>query len=134
MLDVKTKICLFIRSQTAETGPPLGTVLGNMGVNAPKFVKEFNEFTKELPSYFLLKVYIYILEDRTFQFSFFLPTTGYILNFVKFSKIISKNKNQNCISLKNVIQLSLLKFPTLSLNKSLPVIIGSVNSSNLFIV
>lgn len=28
MLDVKNIIFLFIRSQTAESGPPLGTVLG----------------------------------------------------------------------------------------------------------
>lgn len=83
MFHVKTKVCLFVRSQSAENGPPLGTILGNMGVNAIKFVKDFNEYTKELPSYFLLKLHIYILEDRSYKFSVFLPTTGYILSFIK---------------------------------------------------
>lgn len=72
---------MFVRSQSAETGPPLGTVLGNLGVNAIKFVKDFNDFTKELPSYFLLKVHIYILEDRSYNFSVFLPTMVFFLVF-----------------------------------------------------
>jgi len=51
MLEVKNVVFLFIRSQHAESGPPLGTVLGNIGINAVKFCKEFNEYTKDLPSY-----------------------------------------------------------------------------------
>jgi ribosomal protein L11 len=135
MFAIKSKICLFIRSQNAETGPPLGTVLGNLGVNAPKFVKEFNDFTKELPSYFVLKVFVYVLEDRSFTFSVFLSTTSYFLTFVKFSKNnLSLIHKEYCITLKNVIQLALFKFPTLSLQKSLPIILGTVISSKLVIV
>jgi len=135
MFNVKSKICLFIRSQSAEIGPPLGTVLGNLGVNASKFAKDFNDFTKELPSYFLLKVQINILEDRSYNFSVFLPTSSYILTFVKFLKQISILKKQvYYITLKDVIQLALFKFPSISLQKSLPIIIGTVHSSKLVIV
>lgn len=73
MLEVKTIVFLFIRSQSAESGPPLGTVLGNIGVNAIKFCKEFNDYTKDLPTYFILKVKISVLEDRTYNFSVGLP-------------------------------------------------------------
>jgi ribosomal protein L11 len=134
MFHVKTKVCLFVRSQSAENGPPLGTILGNMGVNAIKFVKDFNDFTKELPSYFLLKVHIYILEDRSYKFSVFLPTTGYILSFIKKFEIFDKIKKKPVISLKNVIQLCLLKFPKISLLKSFPVILGTVNTCGLTII
>src|ERR1044071_9126784 len=102
---------MFVRSQSAETGPPLGTVLGNMGVNAIKFVKDFNDFTKELPSYFLLKVQIHILEHRSCNFFVFLPTIGFFLSFMKTIKVLNNGKKQFFISLKNIIQLALFKFP-----------------------
>jgi ribosomal protein L11 len=69
MLEIKHIIFLFIRAQGAESGPPLGTVLGNVGINAIKFCQSFNDFTKELPSYFVLKVKILIMEDRSYAFS-----------------------------------------------------------------
>lgn len=37
---VKHAVDIFIRSNGAETGPPLGTILGNLGVNSSKFCKE----------------------------------------------------------------------------------------------
>lgn len=136
MLAVKNTIFLFIRSQSAESGPPLGTVLGNLGLNAVKFCKEFNDFTKELPSYFLLKVKILILEDRSYNFSVFLPTTGFILMFVKFQLLTKKpvkDLKKYLVSLKNIVSLAKLKFPTLYLKKSISIIFGSLTSCNLYV-
>lgn len=136
MLAVKNTIFLFIRSQSAESGPPLGTVLGNLGLNAVKFCKEFNDFTKELPSYFLLKVEILILEDRSYKFSVFLPTTGFILMFVKFQLLTKKpvkDLKKYLVSLKNIVSLAKLKFPTLYLKKSISIIFGSLTSCNLYV-
>lgn len=39
MLSVKNIIFIFIRSQIAESGPPLGTVLGNLGIMLLSFVR-----------------------------------------------------------------------------------------------
>jgi large subunit ribosomal protein L11 len=133
-LLVKNVVFLFVRAQTAESGPPLGTILGNLGINAVKFCNEFNEFTKELPSYFLLKVKILILEDRSYNFFIFPPTTGFIMMFVKTRKKLESGFNKtgiNIISLKNVIQLAKYKFPKMNLRYSLPIILGSVNSGKL---
>jgi ribosomal protein L11 len=46
-MEAKYIINIIIRSKSAESGPPLGTVLGNLGVNTVKFVKEFNDFTND---------------------------------------------------------------------------------------
>lgn len=94
MIEVKNIIFLFIRAQKADAGPPLGTVLGNLGVNAIKFCKEFNDFTKDLPDYFLLKVKISILEDRSYNFIIFLPSTGYLIMFVKIQGSFIKNNKE----------------------------------------
>lgn len=79
-------IKMFMRAQVLESGPPIGTVLGNIGINALKFCKEFNDYTKELPSYFVLKVVINILEDRSYIFKIYAPATGFIINLLKFDK------------------------------------------------
>jgi large subunit ribosomal protein L11 len=128
---------IFLRSQLAESGPPLGTVLGNLGVNTVKFCKEFNDFTAELPSYFFLKVKINILEDRSFSFFIFLPTVGFFLSLLKFTRIVNysgENFLEKCVSLKEVVQLALLKFPFLHIGESFPIICGTVNSAGLLIV
>jgi large subunit ribosomal protein L11 len=128
---------IFLRSQLAESGPPLGTVLGNLGVNTVKFCKEFNDFTAELPSYFFLKVKINILEDRSFSFFIFLPTVGFFLSLLKFTRIVNysgENFLEKCVSLKEVVQLALLKFPFLHISESFPIICGTVNSAGLLIV
>ena len=61
-------LIMYIRANMAEAGPPLGTTLGNVGVNTLKFCKEFNEFSKDLPNFFILKVNC---TNVTFQFNAF---------------------------------------------------------------
>lgn len=137
MDDVKFTIILFLRSQFAESGPPLGTVLGNLGVNTVKFCKDFNDFTSDLPSYFLLKVKIFITESKTYSFFVFLPSTGFLIGLLKFERVIRSSGfevKQSCITLKSLIQLTLLKFPQVDLKISLKTICGSIISNNLLIV
>lgn len=131
----------FLISRSAEPLPPLGTILGNLGVNTVKFCDEFNNFTKNLPNYFLLKVIIYILDNRSFKFSIFFPSTTFIINILKFEKTIKikffdrlHDKLVTCIVLKDLIQLALFKFPKDDLKKSLPLIWGSVKSMNILVV
>jgi ribosomal protein L11 len=130
-------IRMFMRAQLLESGPPVGTVLGNIGLNAVKFTKDFNEFTKDLPSYFSLKVTIAVLEDRSYTFTVAAPSTGFIINLLKFDRIFSffgKSVNKSCINLKSLVQLALFKFPRKNLKKSIPIICGSVYSAKIIIV
>jgi len=83
-------LTIYIRAGQAESGPPLGTVLGNIGVQTAKFCKEFNDFTKELPSYFLLKVRIIISENKSFSFTVKEPSVGYIISLLKKEEKIKK--------------------------------------------
>src|ERR1700744_4699870 len=91
------KLSLYIRAGQAESGPPLGTILGNMGVQTVKFCKEFNDFTKELPIYFLLKVKITIAENKTFTFSIEQPSIGFIISLLKQEEKIKK-KDGNIVT------------------------------------
>lgn len=131
---------IYLRAQGAEPAPPLGTILGNLGVNTTTFCTNFNLFTKNIPIYFLLKVKIAIYENRSTSFSIDLPSTCYFLNLLKFEKTIKiwvfdrfHDKVISCVKLYEILKLTKLKFPELPLTQSFFIILGSVKSMNLFI-
>jgi hypothetical protein len=137
MLEVKHIINIIIRAKSAESGPPLGTVLGNLGVNTIKFVKEFNEFTEELPEYFKIKVKIVIFENNSFFFSVKAPTIGFILSLLrKEEEFLLSNGSlvkRSIFFFTDLVKLTLFKFPYMPLNKSINIILGTVYVSNTFI-
>jgi ribosomal protein L11 len=129
------KLVLYLRANSAKVGPPLGTTLGNIGVNTTKFVKEFNDFTKELPNYFLLKVTINVSENKSFTFAVELPSIGFFCSLLK-KEDKYKDKNGTFqtiiyISLDDFIKLAKFKFPTYNLEKALKIIKGSLLNSKI---
>src|SRR5690606_552425 len=101
-VPVKHAIDIFVKSNGAETGPPLGTILGNLGVNSAKFCKDFNEFTKQLPVYFVLKVRILVFENRSYSFFIKAPSTSFILSSLKFEKPV-KIKHFDRLHLRSLV-------------------------------
>jgi len=125
MREVKHKLNFFIFSQKAETGPPLGTILGNLGVNTLRFTKDFNEFTKDLPEYFKLRVFVSIYEDKTFNFFVEKPTLGYVVSLCQ-----QVDENGNIfLNLDDLIQVVLFYFENLPLEKAIAVVLGSINKN-----
>jgi len=129
------KLIIYIRANGAESGPPLGTTLGNIGVNTIKFCKEFNEFTKDLPNYFMLRVSIVISENKSFTFSVELPSVGFLISLLKKEETL-KNKDgiittTNYIYLEDLLKLSKFKFPNYDIKKSSKIIKGSLLSANI---
>jgi large subunit ribosomal protein L11 len=125
----------------ADPSPPLGTVLGNLGVNTNTFCTSFNLYTKNLSKYFLLKVTINILENRTTTFSVKLPSIGFILGLLRFSKIIKvkvhdrlHEKSVLCVNIYSLLKLSKFKFPYCNLKQSFSIVLGTVKSMKLTIV
>jgi len=132
------KKSLFLFAGKADPAPPLGTVLGNSGVNTINFCTQFNQFTNTLPYYFFLKVHILINANRTFNFVVFLPSTTYFLNLLKFNELIKFRVGDRVIDqqvafihLKSIVQLAKFKYPVMSLKQSFPIILGSLRSMNL---
>jgi len=135
-MDIKYKINIMLYAQSAEPGPPLGTMLGNLGVNTVKFCKEFNDFTLELPNYIKMCVLIYIYENKSFTFTINLPPLGYIIKLLKKEKVMLIGDNSiivEYLDLFDVLQLVKFKFPFLSLAKGLKIVTSSIHSAGLFI-
>jgi len=133
----KYKINIYIRANTAEATPPLGTVLGNIGVNALNFCKEFNEYTKDLPNYFLLKVEILILENKSYTFKVKLPSLGFMIYLLKKEEIIKDNNGYiysiQYIELEDVLKLIKFILPAYPLKLGIKIIKGVLLASNIII-
>lgn len=138
---IKHAVDIFIRSNGAETGPPLGTILGNLGVNSSKFCKDFNEFSKQLPNYFVLKVRILVFENRSYSFFVKAPSTSFILSSLKIEKSVKvkhfdrmHTRSIFCIRLNDLLKLSKFKFFNLPFSKSLLMVWSTAKSASYVIV
>jgi ribosomal protein L11 len=135
MENSNIKLILYIRANSAKIGPPLGTTLGNIGVNTAKFCKEFNDYTKDLPDYFLLKTTINIIENKNFTFSVDLPSIGFIISLLKKEEVFKDKNgtthNNSYILLEDFIQLTKFKLPNYNFKKALKIVKGTLLSANI---
>ena len=136
----RIKFSMFLRARNIDSGPPLSTILGNFGVNTMAFCKEFNEFTKELPNYFLLEVVIVINDDRTYNFVIKEPTVAFLLKLVvKKTEIFKQGSGGlkieyiKVIRLKDLYLISNFKYNSFNLS-CLKNICGILASSHYFII
>jgi large subunit ribosomal protein L11 len=66
---IKANLKLKIRAGQANPAPPVGSTLGQYGVNMMDFINPFNEQTKDLMGA-ELTVHIVIYEDRSLSFRY----------------------------------------------------------------
>jgi large subunit ribosomal protein L11 len=135
-MEIKHRLQLYIQSQTADAAPPLGTVLGNLGVNTVNFCKEFNSYTAELPSYFTLSVNLQILSNRSYRFSVGRLPLGPLLQLLSQEVPTPKGKKDGpyrSMALRQAIQLARWQYPTLDLPRSFPLLLGTLRSARIFV-
>lgn len=92
MLPVKHALLLYIPSQTADPAPPLGTVLGNVGVNTVNFCKDFNAATAALPVFYTVPVRIFVYSNRTYSFTIETPTLSSLMQLLSKSTPTPKGR------------------------------------------
>lgn len=131
---------LYIRSQSADPAPPLGTVLGNLGVNSTNFCMQFNNYTRNLPIYYKLATIIYISENRSFTFSVLKPHIGIILNLLKFDYTIKLwsndrfvDKTISCVLLYETLKLTKWKFGILT-EAFYKIVLSVIKAHNIIVV
>lgn len=138
--EIIKNFSISLRSSKVEAGPPLSTILGNFGINTVKFVKDFNEFTKELPDYFLLAVNIVIYNDKSYDFFFKEPNISLLLRLLSFDKEFLKKGSggyrplkYKVILLTDILFISFLKFGICD-DKTLRLVMGTVKSMGLHVI
>ena len=130
---------MFLRAGSVESGPPLSTILGNYGVNTIKFCEEFNNFTKELPNYFVLKTNIIIFADKSFSLKIFLPSTSSFFRMVAKEDYVLvksmgglKKKSIQVVYVNDLLNIGYVKFGFIN-SKVIHMLLGTLRSMNLYI-
>jgi ribosomal protein L11 len=126
----------------ATTGPPLGPLLGQFGVNTPSFCKQFNDATSIFSSLIkgklvLLSVKIIIYDDKTLAFIIQKPHTSFLIKQLR-KKLVSTNVSLFVLTLDDLFKIVNFKFghvksPTL-LFKLSRVVLGTVLSMQTIVV
>jgi large subunit ribosomal protein L11 len=78
MPEILTKIKIQAPAGRATPAPPVGTALGQHGVNIPEFVTRFNDMTKEMMGD-VIPVEVTIYKDRTFALKLKTPPAAALL-------------------------------------------------------
>lgn len=138
--DLNRCFSISLRSGKIESGPPLSTILGNFGITTVKFVKEFNEFTNDLPDYFLLEIVIYVYNDRTYSFivkepnlSLFLKLASFDKNFLVKGSGGYRPQKYRVIKLNDIITIAFLKFNVCD-NRTLKLVFSTAFSLGFYVI
>lgn len=105
------KIKLQVPAGKATPAPPVGTILGPVGVNLNEFCSQFNEQTRDKMGD-ILPVEISIFEDRSFSFIIKTPPAAFLLKkAANIEKGSSKGRNEICgtISHEKIKEIATIK-------------------------
>jgi len=136
---VKTKIKLQIAGGAATPAPPVGSVLGQQGVNIMEFCKQFNAKTADKKGQ-TVPVVITVYKDRSFDFILKTPPVAELLrkkvNIGKGSSRPNLDKVGR-ISWKDVEEIAKVKLPDLNattIEAAKKIVAGSARSMGLDVV
>lgn len=130
MAKIMKKIKLQVPAGKANPAPPVGTVLGPVGVNLNEFCTRYNDATKDKMGD-ILPVEITVYEDRTFDFVIKTPPTPFLIK--KFSKIKKgsvKGKNEivGTLTQDQIKEIAEIKLPDLNcytIEKAMDIVAGT---------
>lgn len=115
---ITARIKMKIPAGKASPAPPVGSTLGQYGVNMMDFINAFNEQTKDLGNY-IIPVHLDIYEDRSFSFKASAPATEDLikkaLKLEKASGVPNKEKVGK-LSKAQLEEIATIKMPDLNAN------------------
>ena len=134
--EVKAKIKLQIPGGSATPAPPVGSSLGQHGVNIMEFCKQFNAKTADKKGQ-TIPVEITIYEDRTFDFAVKTPPVSELIrkrvNIAKGSSAPGKDI-VGSIKMSDILEIAKIKMPDLNaldLEAAKKIVAGSARSMGL---
>jgi large subunit ribosomal protein L11 len=136
---VKAKVKLKVPAGAATPAPPVGSALGQQGVNIMDFCKQFNAKTAHAKGE-MLPVIVTVYIDKTFDFVVKTPETSALLKKkIKLEKGSSKpNKDKiGKLTWKDIEDIASIKMPDLNaldLEQAKKIVAGTARSMGIDIV
>jgi large subunit ribosomal protein L11 len=134
--EIKAQVKLQIPGGAATPAPPVGSALGQHGVNIMDFCKQFNAKTADKKGQ-TIPVIITIYKDKKFDFTIKTPPTSELIKKkINLSKGASKTGSEKVgkISWKDIEEIAKIKMPDLNavdIEQAKKTIAGSARSMGL---
>jgi large subunit ribosomal protein L11 len=92
--EIVKKVKLQVQAGKATPAPPVGTILGPLGLNLQEFCTKYNDATKDKMGD-ILPVEISLYDDRSFDFVIKTPPTAFLIKKIgNVKKGSTKGKNE----------------------------------------
>lgn len=107
---------LAIEAGKATPAPPVGTVVGPLGINIQEFCTKYNDATRDRMGD-VLPVELTVYEDRTFDFVIKTPPTSFLIKkFTGIKKGAVKGSNETVATLtkEQLKEIAEIKLPDLN--------------------
>lgn len=136
---VKAKVKMQLAGGAATPAPPVGSILGQQGVNIMEFCKKFNERTANRKGE-TVPVLITIYVDKTFDFEIKTPpTTELIRKKIAINKGSSKPHAEKVgkITWREIEEIAHVKLPDLNaidIHQAKKIVAGSARSMGVDVI
>jgi large subunit ribosomal protein L11 len=137
--NVKSKLKLLIQGGAATPAPPVGSALGQHGVNIMDFCKQFNAKTADRRSE-TVPVEITVFKDRTFTFVIKTsPTSELIRKKINIQKGSARPHDTKVGKIKrsDIVEIAKIKLPDLNasdLDGAIKIVAGSARSMGVEVI
>lgn len=136
--EVKTRIKLQIGGGSATPAPPVGSSLGQHGVQIMEFCKQFNAQTAHLKGQ-TVPVLITVYKDKTFTFELKTPPTSELIKKkINLAKGAANPKQVvGRIKMSDIEEIAKIKMPDLnafSIEQAKKIIAGSARSMGVEVI
>jgi len=137
--NIKSRLKLRIKGAAATPAPPVGSTLGQHGVNIMEFCKQFNAKTADRKGE-TVAVVVTVMKDKTFSFILKTSPTSELIckkiNIQKGSARPSENKVGK-ISMSDVVEIAKIKLPDLNtrdLEEATKIVAGTARSMGVDVI
>lgn len=137
--EVVKKIKLQIAAGKATPAPPVGTVLGPVGINLQDFCTKYNDATREKMGD-ILPVEISIYDDRSFDFVIKTPPAAFLLmKAANVKKGSSKGSSESVGSitraqLKEIAETKLPDLNAYTVDEAMKIVEGTARNMGIKVV
>jgi large subunit ribosomal protein L11 len=134
--QIVKKVKLQIPAGRATPAPPVGTILGPVGINLAEFCSRFNDETKDKMGD-ILPVEISVYEDRSYDFKLKTPPAAFLLKKAAGIKSGTAKGSQNIVGtikrsqLREIAELKLVDLNAYDVEAAMKIIEGTAKNMGI---
>jgi large subunit ribosomal protein L11 len=134
--QIVKKVKLQIPAGRATPAPPVGTILGPVGINLAEFCSRFNDETKDKMGD-ILPVEISVYEDRSYDFKLKTPPAAFLLKKAAGIKSGTAKGSQNIVGtikrsqLREIAELKLVDLNDYDVEAAMKIIEGTAKNMGI---